>query len=421
LDSYHIRGGKKIQGECTVRGAKNAALPILAASIVTNSQIELTGCPEITDVENMLEILRSLGCKTEKSNGNIFVDSTTVDSSVIPARLMKGMRSSVFLMGPLIARNGEVTLSQPGGCEIGARPIDIHVSALKKLGVSIEERDGLLICKGRQLKGNCITLEFPSVGATENAMLAALAADGETIIKNSAREPEIIDLQNFLIACGAFVTGAGSDTIVISGKGSPYKKFHGTSHNIIPDRIEAGTLMAAAAATGGKLFLKRADGSHMAAIIEKFEEAGCVVRKYSDGVYMEAGNRLLGTGFTTSPYPGFPTDMQSQFLAMLTLAEGESLIKETIFENRFKQVQELNKMGADITVSGTDARIKGVKGLKGCRVNATDLRGGAALVIAGLAAEGETIIDNILHIERGYDKLDKVLNALGADIRGITQ
>ena len=421
MDSYHIRGGNKIRGEYRVRGAKNAVLPILAASIVTNSQVELIGCPDIADVDNMLEILRALGCKTEKSKESIVVDTATINCSVIPDRLMREMRSSVFLMGPLIARCGEVTLSHPGGCEIGVRPIDIHISALKTLGVSIEEADGLLICKGSKLSGACITLTFPSVGATENAMLTALAADGETIIKNSAREPEILDLQNFLIACGADVTGAGSDTIVISGRHDPFKRFHGTGHTIIPDRIEAGTLMAAAAVTGGKLFLKGAQPSHMHAIIEKFKEAGCFVWEYTDGIYIEAGRRLAATNLVTSPYPGFPTDMQSQFLAMMTTAEGESVIQEAIFENRYKQVPELCKMGADISVSGMDAKIKGVKSLQGCLVNATDLRGGAALVIAGLMADGTTIVNNITHIERGYDKLDKVLNSLGADIRGITQ
>lgn len=421
MDGYHICGGHAIEGEYTVHGAKNAALPILAATILIEDDVELLECPGIADVENMLEILKTLGCKVERSGRTVYINASEMCRHAIPLEFMGGMRSSVFLMGPLLARCEKAVLGTPGGCEIGRRPIDIHVAALAKLGVCVKMEDGLLVCRAGQLTGADITLEFPSVGATENVMMAALAAEGETIIRNSAREPEIVDLQKFLVRCGAKIKGAGSGTITVSGRKNPSKFLGGTTHKIMPDRIETGTLLAAAAGTGGQIFACGAQAAHMEAVLEKFQEAGCQVRKDQTGIFLKATERLSAIDLTTMPYPGFPTDMQSQFLALMTTARGTSHIRETIFENRYKQTEELSRMGASICIHGQEAEIRGVQQLKGKTVSAADLRGGASLVLAGLMAEGETIIESIGHIERGYDKLEELLRELGAKIQKIVQ
>ena len=327
---------------------------------------------------------------------------------------MREMRSSVFLMGPMIARCGKVILSYPGGCEIGLRPIDIHLSALRQLGVEIKEAHGYLECTAERLVGNRILLDFPSVGATENVMLAATAAEGETRIINPAKEPEIIDLQNYLNACGAKIKGAGTDEIVICGKQS----YHQVEHKVIPDRIEGGTILAAVAITGGNLVLKNAIPEHMGMTLAKFREAGCRIKERKDSIEMWAPARLKAIDMVkTLPYPGFPTDMQSQFLTAMTLAQGTSLITETFFESRFKYVEELRKMGARVKVDGRSAIVTGVKNLTGARVIAKDLRGGASLVIAGLGASGETIVESINHIDRGYDQLEEAFSKIGADIK----
>jgi len=326
---------------------------------------------------------------------------------------MKEIRSSVFLMGPTIARCGQVILSDPGGCAIGKRPIDIHLTALRLLGVDIKEEEGLLKCSAKALKGAAVPLSFPSVGATENVMMAAVMAQGETRIINPAREPEVVDLQNYLVSCGADITGAGGKEIRIKG-GLP---LHESEYKPIPDRIEGGTILAAVAAAKGKVLLKEAIPEHLEAILDRLSESGCNVRKDSGAIYLEAPERLLAvTPMETQPYPGFPTDMQSQFVALMCCADGTTKITESIFENRFKHVAELNKMGADIIINGRTATIKGVSRLRGCRVTAADLRGGASLVIAGLAAEGSTIVDNISHIDRGYERLEDILGGLGAQI-----
>lgn len=361
----------------------------------------------------MFSILEELGCKITQEEDGVIVDSKPVDSYTIPEHLMREMRSSVFLMGPMIARCGKVTLSYPGGCEIGLRPIDIHLSALKKLGVTIKEAHGFLECTADRLVGNSILLDFPSVGATENVMLAATAAEGETRIINPAKEPEIIDLQNFLNACGAEIRGAGTGEIVIRGKNS----YNQVEHRVIPDRIEGGTVLAAVAITGGNVVLRNAIPEHMSMTLSKFKEAGCRIREGKDTVEMISPAKLKAVDtIRTLPYPGFPTDMQSQFLTMLTVARGTSFVTETIFESRFKHVEELRKMGAKIKVDGRTAVITGVDKLTGARVVARDLRGGASLVIAGLGAEGETIVENICHIDRGYDKFEMALSKIGADI-----
>jgi UDP-N-acetylglucosamine 1-carboxyvinyltransferase len=416
LDSYHIIGNKSLEGEHQLKGAKNAVLPILAATILTGSTSVIKNCPDLSDVRTMVAILKEMGCKVTWEGDNIIVDSSTLDNYVIPQKHMKEIRSSVFLMGPTLARCGKVSLSYPGGCAIGERPIDIHLYALRLLGVDIKEIDGLLECSVDRLIGTDIHLPFPSVGATENAMMAAIMAEGETRILNPAKEPEIADLQNYLNSCGAEVYGAGTDEIVIKGK----RKLRDTIYKVIPDRIEGGTFLAAVAATGGSIYLKNTIPAHMSFVINKLREAGCKIIEEENMVYLKAPDRLKAVkAIETSPYPGFPTDMQSQFMAIMSCADGYTFITENIFENRFKHVNELIKMGANIQVDGKTAIVKGVEKLKGAHVKAMDLRGGASLVIAGLTAEGITIVENICHIDRGYDKFELALNNLGADIKRI--
>jgi UDP-N-acetylglucosamine 1-carboxyvinyltransferase len=414
VEQFRINGGGRLAGEYVLTGAKNAVLPILAATIVTGNECKIMNCPDLSDVRTMFTILSELGCRIAVEGDGIIVDTGPVDSYTIPEHLMREMRSSVFLMGPMIARCGKVTLSYPGGCEIGLRPIDIHLSALRKLGVTIKEAHGFMECTADRLVGTRIVLDFPSVGATENVMLAATAADGETRIINPAKEPEIADLQRFLNAGGAMVTGAGSGEIVIQGRNS----YNQVEHKVIPDRIEGGTILAAAAVTGGDVTLRNAIPEHMSMILSKFREAGCTIREGSDFIEMHSPPRLKAVETVkTLPYPGFPTDLQSQFLTAMTVAQGTSVITETIFESRFKHVEELRKMGARIKVDGRTAVITGVNELTGARVAAGDLRGGASLVIAGLAAEGQTIVENICHIDRGYDKFEMALSRIGADIK----
>ncbi len=414
MEQFRINGGKKLTGEYELTGAKNAVLPILAATIVTGNESKIKGCPNLSDVQTMFAILKELGCSITEEKDGVIVNTKPINSYTIPEHLMREMRSSVFLMGPMIARCGKVTLSYPGGCEIGLRPIDIHLSALRKLGVKIQESHGFLKCTADRLIGNRILLDFPSVGATENLMLAATAAEGETRIVNPAKEPEITDLQYYLNACGAEVKGAGTSEIVIRGK----KSYHQVEHKVIPDRIEGGTVLAAVAATRGNVVLKNAIPEHMSMTLSKLREAGCSIKEGEGFVEMSCPERLKAVEMVkTQPYPGFPTDMQSQFLTLMTMAHGTSIITETIFESRFKHVEELLKMGGKIIVDGRTAVIAGVENLTGARVIAKDLRGGASLVIAGLGAEGETIVENICHIDRGYDKFEMALCKIGADIK----
>ncbi len=414
MDCYHICGRRKLEGEYSLKGAKNAVLPILAAVIASGSECRINNCPDLSDVRTMTEILKVMGCRISREKGSITVDSSALDTFIIPPELMKEIRSSVFLMGPTIARCGQVKLTHPGGCAIGSRPIDIHLSALERLGVVIKESDGFLECRASQLIGTVIPLEFQSVGATENIMMAALAAEGETVIKNPAKEPEIEDLQNFLNACGARISGAGTDEIRIMGK----RPLRGSSHDVIPDRIEGGTVLAAVAACGGEILLKKAVPAHMDATLAVFKKAGCFIKTEGETIFMKAKERLCSVDpVITMPYPGFPTDMQSQMMAVMASAEGCTKITETIFENRFRHVDELRKMGARIHLDGRTAYIYGIHRLKGARVAAKDLRGGASLVIAGLAAEGETVVENICHIQRGYDRFEGALRSLGASIR----
>lgn len=412
MKSYIIEGGKRLDGEVSVSGSKNASLPILAATILNGDETKLYNVPNIHDIKITLEILSILGCKVTKKSDKIIINSRNMKYTEIPSDLMRQMRSSVVLAGAILGRFKNTVLSYPGGCDIGARPIDLHLQGFKKLGINIVEEYGFIRCSCDRIIGNKINLDFPSVGATENIMLAATLADGETVITNAAQEPEIIDLQNLLNKMGAKVIGAGTNIITIIG----VKKLKPVSYNIIPDRIEAGTLLCATAITGGRVKLNNVISNHIEPIISKLEECGCNLEVVNKSIVLEAPKRLNPIDIKTTPYPGFPTDMQPIFGAMLTACKGTSIIIENIFENRYKYITELMKMGANIKTEGKMAIIKGTKRLHGANVEATDLRGGAALVLAGLQAKGKTTVSNIEYILRGYENLDKKLNILGANI-----
>lgn len=412
MKSYIIEGGKKISGEIEVSGSKNSSLPILAASILNGGITQLYNVPKIRDTKITLKILQLLGCQIRANSGKIVIDSKNIEKREIPERLMGEMRSSVILAGAMLARFKRVRFSYPGGCDIGTRPIDLHIKAFKKLGVKVIEEAGYILCECDKIIGSEIQLDFPSVGATENIMLASVFCEGITYIKNAALEPEIVDLQNFLNKMGAKVEGAGTSIIKIKG----VQKLRGISYNIMPDRIEAGTLLCAAAVTGGDIKVKKVEPEHIAAVLAKLEEMGCNIEVNKNEIYLKTSKRLKAVDIKTLPYPGFPTDLQSIFGGMLITAKGTSIITENIFENRYKCMGELQRMGAKITVDNRTVVIKGVRKLTGAKVKATDLRGGAALVIAALNAKGKTKIENIEYILRGYENLDKKLNSLGAKI-----
>ncbi len=412
MKTYIVEGGRKLEGSTYVSGSKNASLPIIAASILNGGITKLYNVPNIHDTKIMLKILEYLGCKTKRNNGKIVIDSKNIKLHEIPEELMREMRSSVIIVGALLGRLKQATFSYPGGCDIGSRPIDLHLKAFEKLGVELEEESGFIRCKSDNIIGTQIQLDFPSVGATENIMLASILAKGETVIANAAMEPEIVDLQNFLNKMGANIKGAGTNNITING----VTKLKDVSYNIMPDRIEAGTLLCAVALTGGKLELKNVVPEHLTPVIHKLEECGCIIKIEKDTLYLQAPKKLKATDIKTMPYPGFPTDMQSIFASMLSTAKGTSIIVENIFENRYKYVTELNRMGAKITIEGRTAVIKGVRKLSGANVKATDLRGGAALILAGLVAKGKTTIMNIEYILRGYENIEKKLRNLGAKI-----
>ncbi|HBT49230.1 MAG TPA: UDP-N-acetylglucosamine 1-carboxyvinyltransferase [Caldanaerobacter subterraneus] len=413
MGKFKINGGKRLYGEVEVHGAKNSILPILAATILNEGVSVIHNCPRLKDVDSMIEILEHIGCKIDFNGRDIVVDARDVKDSEIPDNLMRTMRSSIFLMGALIARNKKAFISFPGGCDIGHRPIDLHLKGLKKLGVEIEESYGYIRCKGVRVRGNEIHLDLPSVGATENIMLAATLADGITVIRNAAKEPEIEDLQNFLNSMGARITGAGTNTIVIEG----VKKLHDTEYTIIPDRIVAGTYLCAAAMTRGELTVVKALKEHLEPLISKLKETGCELKTGNDYIKITCNKRPKAVDMiVTLPYPGFPTDLQPQIVSVLSIAEGTSIVTETIFDNRFKYTEELVRMGADIKVEGRVAVIRGVDKITGAKVLAKDLRGGVALVIAGLGAEGTTVVEGAEHIDRGYESLEKALKSVGADI-----
>ena len=416
MEKLIIEGGKRLVGEALVSGAKNSVLPILAATVINGKNSTILNTPDLRDVGIMQQILLSVGCKINKMDNMIHVDSRSLNKVRIPEDLVREMRSSIVLLGAMLTRCGEVEISYPGGCEIGPRPIDLHLKGLRELGANIEELHGFLYCKAKNLKGCEIQLDYPSVGATENIMMAAVKAKGTTIIRNAAREPEIIDLQNYLNTIGAKVYGSGTSVIRVDG----VDKLDSADHTIIPDRIVAGTYMVASAITGGEVVLKNIEVEHIQSIIAKLREAGCMV--YNNCTTLKIIGPRTPNAIEivqTLPYPGFPTDMQAQMMALLTIGNGTSIIKETIFENRFKHVEELIRMGANIQTVGKAAIIKGVNNLTGAKVSAKDLRGGASLVLSALSAKGTTEIDNIYHIDRGYDSLEKVLETLGADIKRV--
>ncbi len=413
MSNYIIEGGKRLEGTVKISGSKNSSLPIIAATILNAGKTTLYNVPNIQDTQMMFKILEMLGAKIEKKNEKIKIDTSKIEKFEIPPELMHKMRSSVILAGALLGRYHKAIFSYPGGCDIGSRPIDLHLKSFEKLGITVNQNYGIIECLTEKIKGEKIDLDFPSVGATENAILASVLVDGTTIITNAAREPEIIDLQNFLNKMGAKVIGAGTDEIQIKG----VQQLKDVSYNIMPDRIEAGSFLCFAAATKGNVILEDVNSTHITPIINKLEEAGCKIDIVKSKIKILAPKKLKAIDIKTMPYPGFPTDMQSVFSAMLTTAKGTSIIVENIFENRYKYTQELNKMGARITVEGKSAVIRGVKRIYGADVKATDLRGGAALVLAGLVAKGTTKIENIEYILRGYENLEKKLSKLGANIK----
>ena len=413
MDEYLVTGGRPLQGEIRLHGAKNSVLPILAGALLGEETI-LHNCPRLTDVDAACNILEYLGQEVAREGQTVVIRPGTGGDYRIPDRLMSEMRSSIVFLGAVIARFGRAVVSMPGGCELGPRPIDIHLDCLRRMGVEIREEHGHLDCrvKGR-LRGARLTLPFPSVGATENVMLAAVTAQGETSIHNAAREPEIVDLADFLVSCGARVRIAPEGTVVIQG----VEKLHGAEHQVIPDRIAAATYLCAAAITGGRVRLTQVRPDHLTAVLPAFEEAGCRVRTGEGEILLEAPPRLERVRMVrTMPYPGFSTDAQSPLMAVTCLARGTSIFVETIFESRYKQVDELARMGARIKVDGRMAVVEGVERLHSAPMNCTDLRGGAALVIAALGAEGTSTIGQIRHIDRGYEDMDLHLRAIGADI-----
>lgn len=417
MEQLVIEGGRRLEGELEVQGSKNSALPILAAAAVTGETSILRHCPRLRDTDAAMRILRYIGCEAERAGDAVIVRSDAPKRWDIPDDLMREMRSSIIFLGALLSRFGRAELSAPGGCDIGLRPIDLHLSALSALGVQTEERCGRLCCTAPNgLRGASVTLPFPSVGATENAMLCAVCADGETVIRNAAREPEICDLAAFLTGSGANVRGAGTDTVTVR----PAETFRATEYTIMPDRIMAATFLAAAAVTGGKVCLRRAAPQYLVPVLPYFEQAGCVIKVAGEDVLLHAPNRLRSVRLVrTMPYPGFPTDFQASAMVMAALSQGTSVFVETIFENRYRHVPELQRMGAHITVHNSVAVVEGVPELCGAAVQATDLRGGAALVTAGLAARGVTRVSCVGHIDRGCERFEYNLALLGAGIRRI--
>ena len=415
MGKYVINGGKSLCGKIKAESAKNAVLPMIAGAILTDEQVVIKNCPKIGDVLSMIEILRLLGVNVQFFDKDLIINSKGINSYKIPLEQSRKLRSSVYFLGALICRLKKVVLGDSGGCNIGKRPIDLHIYALEKLGVKFEYDTNLIHGECDKIVGNKILLAFPSVGATENVMLASAISEGTTIIENCAKEPEVVDLMNFLNSMGAKISGAGSSRITIEG----VKKLHGTTYTPIKDRIEAGTYLIGAMITSGEVEIKGCKGENILPLLDKFLNNTCKISISNDIIYINSKGRLKSFSFSTGPYPLFPTDMQAQTMAMLTVAQGNSVVKEKVFENRFNHIPELIKMGAKIKVHNQTAIIKGVAKLHGANLVANDLRGGACLVLASLFAEGQSIIDGVYHVERGYNGFEQKLKMLGADIKKI--
>ncbi|KTC85599.1 MULTISPECIES: UDP-N-acetylglucosamine 1-carboxyvinyltransferase [Legionella] len=417
MDKLIINGGKQLNGEVIISGAKNAALPIMAATILASDNVTIANVPHLKDVTTMMELLGQLGAQlTVDEKMNVQVDASHINEFVAPYELVKTMRASIVVLGPLLARFGQADVSLPGGCAIGTRPVDLHLKALKTMGADITVKNGFIKarCKKGRLQGKPLVFDTVTVTGTENVLMAAVLAEGKTIIKNAAREPEVVDLANFLIQMGAKITGAGTPTIEVIG----VESLSGGSYTVMPDRIEAGTYLAAGALTRGKVTVRRVKPDNLLSMLCKFEEAGAELAIGEDWVTLNMhGMRPQAVNISTAPYPAFPTDMQAQFMALNAIAEGTSSVIENIFENRFMHVQELQRMGAQIHLNGNTAIITGVEKLTGAPVMATDLRASASLILAGLAAEGETVVERVYHVDRGYERIEEKFSILGADIK----
>jgi UDP-N-acetylglucosamine 1-carboxyvinyltransferase len=420
MDKLLIRGGQQLRGEVAISGAKNATLPEMCAALLTAEPVTLHNVPQLQDVSTMLQLIRNMGVVAEPQvDGSVIINAGSLSSPEAPYELVKTMRASVLALGPLLARFGEATVSLPGGCAIGSRPVDQHIKGLQAMGAEILVEHGYMIAKlpkgQTRLKGAHITTDMVTVTGTENFMMAAALAEGETVLENAAQEPEIGDLAEMLIKMGARITGHGTSKIHIHGVG----KLHGCTHTVVADRIECGTFLCAVAATGGDVVLKHGRIDHLDAVIDKLREAGATVQAQEGGIRIQSQGRLKAQGFRTTEYPGFPTDMQAQFMALNAISQGSVKVTETIFENRFMHVPEMQRMGAHIQTDGKVAVIEGVAKLSGANVMATDLRASASLVIAGLVADGETLIDRIYHLDRGYDRMESKLRGIGADIERV--
>jgi len=417
MDKLVVTGGARLSGEVAISGAKNAALPILCAALLTREPLELTNVPDLNDIGTMLKLLEQMGVKVARDGHNVILDASGLNNPVAPYELVKTMRASILVLGPLAARCGEARVSLPGGCAIGARPVDQHIKGLQAMGAEVSVEHGYVHAKSPRLKGARIFTDMVTVTGTENLMMAACLADGETVIENAAREPEVVDLAQCLVSMGAQISGAGTDVIRIRG----VERLHGARHRIMPDRIETGTFLCAAAVTGGRVRLTGTSAGYLDAVVDKLMDAGCDITSEkvpgSESLIIQAPARLKAVSIRTAPYPAFPTDMQAQFMAINCVAEGSAVIRETIFENRFMHAVELIRLGADIKIDGNTAFVTGVGGLQGATVMATDLRASASLVVAGLVAEGETHIERIYHLDRGYEHIEQKFGALGAVIR----
>jgi UDP-N-acetylglucosamine 1-carboxyvinyltransferase len=417
MDKLLISGGIRLNGEIRISGAKNAALPIIVSTLLADEPVTICNIPHLHDITTTMELLGRMGVSiTMDENMSVEVDTTTIKEFVAPYELVKTMRASILVLGPLLSRHGKAEVSLPGGCAIGSRPVNLHISGLEAMGADIKVEDGYIKAKAKRLKGAKIVLDVVTVTGTENLLMAAVLAEGTTILENAAREPEVVDLANCLIAMGAKVEGAGTDTITIEG----VERLHGARYSVLPDRIETGTFLVAAAATGGRVKLKDTDPSLLDAVISKLEEAGATIETGDDWISLDMhGKKPKAVDISTAPYPAFPTDMQAQFCILNAIAEGTGVISENVFENRFMHVQELQRMGAEINLKGRSAFITGIKKLNAAPVMATDLRASASLVIAGLIAEGETVVERIYHIDRGYECIEEKLQQLGAKIRRV--